>query len=249
MSSEMMDANAKYLKLGYVRANHASLAADAARKHWSHGEYLEKLIDGEVDARRQRALERRIALARFPVKKTLEQYRWDWPKKINEQQVRHLFRLGFVESGTNVIFVGGVGLGKSHLASALGYAACQAGHSVLFTTAVDAINNLVAAQAAHKLKAELAKYVCPAVLVLDEIGYLPLDKSGADLLFQIVSQRYERGSIVLTTNKAYKQWPSIFNNDAGITSAILDRLLHQAETVVIEGKSYRMKDQVVDPPI
>ncbi|MSU65375.1 MAG: hypothetical protein EXS38_04565 [Opitutus sp.] len=135
-------------------------------------------------------------------------------------------------------------IGKSHLAAALGYAACQHGHSVLFTTAVDAINNLVAAQAAHRLKAELNRYLAPAVLILDEIGYLPLDKAGADLLFQIISQRYERGSLIVTTNKAFKQWSSIFNNDAGITSAILDRLLHQAETVVIEGKSYRMKDQI-----
>ena len=137
--------------------------------------------------------------------------------------------------------------GKSHLAAALGYAACQHGHSVLFTTAVDAINNLVAAQAAHRLKTELNRYLAPAVLILDEIGYLPLDKAGADLLFQIISQRYERGSLIVTTNKAFKQWSSIFNNDAGITSAILDRLLHQAETVVIDGKSYRMKDQI-EPP-
>jgi len=249
MSTQQMDEYTKYLKLGFVRASHAELSTEAARKHWTHAEYLQRLLEGEVGARQQRALERRIALAHFPVKKTLEQYRWDWPKKINEQQVRHLFRMGFVASKTNVIFVGGVGLGKSHLASALGYAACQAGHTVLFTTAVDAINNLLAAQATHKLKAEIAKYVTPALLIMDEIGYIPMDKVGADLLFQIISQRYERGSIVLTTNKAYKHWPSIFNNDAGITSAILDRLLHQAETVVIEGKSYRMKDQVVDPPI
>lgn len=249
MSADLLDEHIKYLKLGYLRANHTELAADAARKHWTHAEFLQRLLGGEVASRQQRALERRIALARFPVKKTLDQYRWDWPKKLNEQQVRHLFRLGFIESKTNVIFVGSVGLGKSHLASALGYAACQAGHSVLFTTAVDAINQLVAAQSAHKLKTEMTKYLSPALLVLDELGYIPMDKVGADLLFQIISQRYERGSIILTTNKAYKQWPSIFNNDAGITSAILDRLLHQAETVVIEGKSYRMKDQVVDPPI
>jgi DNA replication protein DnaC len=194
--------------------------------------------------RQQRALERRVRAARFPVLKTFDQFRWDWPKKINQLQVQHLFRLGFIAQKTNVVFVGGVGLGKSHLASALGYAACQQGHSVLFTTAIDAINNLVAAQAAHRLKAELNRYLSPVLLILDEIGYLPLDKAGADLLFQIISQRYERGSLIVTTNKAFKQWPSIFNNDAGIASAILDRLLHQAETVVIEGKSYRMKDQI-----
>ena len=138
-------------------------------------------------------------------------------------------------------------MGKSHVATALGYEACQRGHAVLFTTAVDALNNLVAAQAAQRLKAELKRYLAPTVLVLDELGYLPLDKTGADLLFQVISQRYERGSLIITTNKAYKNWPEIFNHDAGITSAILDRVLHHAETVVIEGKSFRMKDQI-EPP-
>lgn len=248
MSSDEVKRSTEYLKLGYIGEHHAAMAADAARKHWSHGDYLQKLLDGEVATREQRALERRIAMARFPVKKTIDQYQWDWPKKINEQQVRHLFRMGFVQSKTNVIFVGGVGLGKTHLAAALGYAACQAGHSVLFESAVDAINNLLAAKSEQKLKREMARYVRPDVLILDEIGYLPLDKAGADLLFQIISKRYEQGSIILTTNKAYKQWPSIFNNDATIASAILDRLIHQSETVVIEGKSYRMKNRVEDPP-
>ncbi len=236
-----------YLKLGHVAEHHAALAQEAAAAAWSHLEFLQRLLDGECTVRQQRAVERRVRAARFPVLKTLDQFHWDWPKKINQLQVQHLFRLGFVAQKTNVIFVGSVGTGKTHLASALGYAACQQGHSVLFTTAIDAINNLVAAQAAHRLKAELNRYLSPATLILDEIGYLPLDKIGADLLFQIISQRYERGAIILTTNKAFKQWPSIFNNDAGITSAILDRLLHQAETVVIDGKSYRMKDQI-EPP-
>ena len=120
---------------------------------------------------------------------------------------------------------------------------------MLFTTAVDAINALVAAQAAHRLQVELKKYLAPAVLVLDEVGYLPLDKSGADLLFQIVNQRYERGSLIVTTNKAYKHWAGIFNNDAGITAAILDRLLHWATTVVIEGSSCRMKDRSSEEPL
>jgi len=114
---------------------------------------------------------------------------------------------------------------------------------VLFTTAIEVINNLTAAQKAGQLKQELNKYVRPQVLLVDELGFLPIDKKGADLLFQVLSQRYERGSIILSSNRAYKDWPEIFNNDATLTSAILDRLLHHAETVVIEGKSYRMKDR------
>jgi len=237
-----------YLRLNYVAENYEPLAKQAAEKRWPYADYLQRLIEGEYQRRQQRALERRVHAARFPVVKTLERFRWDWPSKINEMQVKNLFRLGFVEKKTNAIFVGSPGTGKSHLGTALGYEACQRGYSVLFTTAVDALNNLVAAHAAQRLKAELKKYLSPQLVILDEIGFLPLDKVGADLLFQIISGRYERGSIVITTNKAFKRWPEIFNNDATVTSAILDRVLHGAETVVIEGKSYRMKDQI-EPPL
>ena len=143
--------------------------------------------------------------------------------------------------------VGGVGLGKSHLAIALGHAACLQGHSVLFTTAVEAINSLAAAQAQSRLKAELKKFLAPSILVCDELGYLPIDKNGADLLFQIISGRYEKGSTIITTNQIYKHWSRIFNNDATITSAVLDRLLHHAETVIVEGKSYRTRDRIEEP--
>jgi DNA replication protein DnaC len=233
-----------YLRLPYLTENYDPLAKQAAEKKWPYADYLQHLLEGEYQRRQERALQRRVQAARFPVVKTLDRFRWDWPTKINELQVKNLFRLGFVEKKTNAIFVGSPGTGKTHLGIALAYEACQRGYSVLFTTAVDALNNLVAAHTAHRLKAELKKYLSPQLIVLDEIGFLPLDKVGADLLFQIISGRYERGSIVITTNKAFKRWPEIFNNDVTVTSAILDRVLHGAETVVIEGKSYRMKDQI-----
>jgi len=152
--------------------------------------------------------------------------------------------LAFIEERANAIFLAGVGLGKSHLSIALGHTACLRGHSVLFTTAIDAINTLAAAHSAGRLKSELNKYLKPRLLILDELGYLPIDKKGADLLFQIISGRYERGSLIITSNRAFKKWPEIFNNDSTLTSALLDRLLHHAETVVIEGTSYRMKDRI-----
>ena len=232
------------MRLHYLREHYAALAAEAAQKHWTHIDYLARLIDGETQVREQRGVQRRIAAARFPTIKLLDDFQWTWPKKINRAQVQNLFRLAFVPDKANVIFLGGVGLGKSHLASALGHAACLAGHSVRFTTAVDIINTLTAAQINHRLKVELKKFLSPAVLVIDEVGYLPIDKTGADLLFQVISQRYERGPIVLTTNQPYKSWAKLFNNDATLASAVLDRLLHHAETVIIEGKSYRMKDQI-----
>ena len=206
-------------------------------------EFLAQLIEDEVQYRQDRALQRRIKVARFPVIKTLETFQWNWPKKINRLLVQQLFQLPFLESHGNVIFLGGVGLGKTHLATALAYQACLQGYSVLFTSAVDAVNTLIAAQAAGRLKPQLQLYLKPRVLVIDEMGYLPIDKVGADLLFQIISQRYERGSIVLTSNRPYKQWAEIFNRDATLSSALLDRLLHHAETVVIEGSSYRMKER------
>lgn len=235
------------LRLLTVAEQYAALASEAAQKQWTHVDYLARLIEGEAQRRQELAIQRRIAAARFPCIKTLDQFDWNWPKKINRTQVQNLFRLAFLPDKGNVVFMGGVGLGKSHLAGALGYAACLAGHSVLFTTAVDIINTLTAAQAAHRLKAELKRLLAPRILCIDEVGYLPIDKTGADLLFQVISHRYERGSIVLTTNQPYKHWARIFNNDSTLTSAVLDRLLHHADTVVIEGKSYRMKDQIEAP--
>jgi len=239
-----LDEQLDYLKLRFMGQHYQELAKTAAVQKMSHEEYFEQLIRGEADLRWDNAIERRIRLARFPVVKTLEQFQWNWPEKINQIQVKHLFRLNFIVNKANAILLGGVGLGKTHLATALGYEACLRGYSVLFTTAVDVINSLSADQTAGQLKNGLKKYLKPSLLILDELGYLPIDKRGADLLFQVISKRYENGAVLLTSNRAYKDWPKIFNNDATLTSAILDRLLHHADTVVIEGKSYRMKEQV-----
>lgn len=237
-------AQLRYLKLPFILNHFDELSKQAAQQQWSHVDLLSRLIDGEAHERQERARARRVSLARFPVIKQLDGFDFTWPGKLNRAQIQELFRLKFIEDKANVIFVGGVGLGKSHLSIALGHAACLAGYSVLFATAIDIVNTLSAAQNAGRLAIELKKYLRPAVLLMDELGYLPIDKHGADLLFQVISQRYERGSIVLTTNKVFKNWPSIFNNDSTLTSAILDRVLHHAETVVIEGKSYRMKDRI-----
>lgn len=231
-----------YLKLPSIKAQYDDVARHAASKQWSHVDYLAELIHQEAEQKKDRTIQNRIKQARFPVLKTLDTFDWSWPKKINKPQIQNLFRLSFVKNKSNVVFVGGVGLGKTHLASALGYQACLMGHKVLFTSTIDAINSLIAAQKAGRLKQELKAHLKPSLLILDELGYLPIDKTGADLLFQIISQRYEQGAVIITTNKVFKDWPSIFNNDSTLTSALLDRLLHHTEPVVIEGKSYRMKD-------
>ncbi len=231
-----------HLKLPYIRENYESVATLAAQKQWSHVQYLSELARHESLLRHDKTIQRRIRMAKFPVIKTLDQFNWSWPRKINQAQTQNLFRLKFIEEKGNIIVIGPVGVGKTHIATALGYQACLKNHTVLFSSAIDIVNNLVAAQKAGQLKQELRKYLKPTLLIMDELGYLPIDKIGADLLFQIISQRYEQGAIIITTNRVFKDWPEIFNNDMTLTSALLDRLLHHTEPVVIEGKSFRMKD-------
>lgn len=238
-----LEKHLTYLKLSYIKENYASIAVAAARKEWTHTHFLSELIKQESGLRRDRMIQRRIRMAKFPVIKTLEQFNWSWPKKINRVQIENLFHLKFIEKKSNVIFIGPVGVGKTHIATALGYQACLKTHTVLFASAIDVVNNLVAAQRAGLLKQELKRYLKPSLLYIDELGYLPIDKTGADLLFQIISQRYEQGSMIITTNRVFREWPKIFNNDSTLTSALLDRLLHHIEAVVIEGDSYRMREE------
>lgn len=229
------------LRLGYVLEHCDELARDAAQSGMPHLEFLRRLIAGETGLRFEKLVARRVQQARMPFIRTLDQFRWDHPRKINRQQVQSLFSLDFIREKSNVVFIGGVGVGKTHLLLALANAACAAGHSVLFTTAASLVNNLTAAQMAGRLPQELRKYTSPALLACDELGFIPLDKAAADLLFQVVSERYERGSVLITTNRVYKEWPQTFNNDSVFTSALLDRLLHHSQTVIIEGDSFRMR--------
>jgi DNA replication protein DnaC len=231
------------LNLTTIAQHYEDLGREAARDGLCHVEYLRRLAEAEASARYERSVQRRTKAARLPVIKTLEQFDWSWPKKINRTQVQDLFRLRFVEQNINVVFIGGVGLGKTHFALALAHSACLNNVPTLFAQAVEIVNTLSAAQATNTLSKALKAYVTPRLLVVDELGYLPMDKRGADLIFQVISARYERGTTVITTNTVYKQWARIFNNDATLTTAILDRLVHHCETITIEGKSYRMKDK------
>jgi len=224
MKDDQLVTDLLYLKRPFFREYHQSLAKEAAEKNWTQLDFLSRLVEGEALRRKDRATQRRIQAAHFPVIKTLEQFNWTWPKKINRAHVQNLFRLSFLQDKANVIFMGGAGLGKTHLATALAYQGCLAGHTVLFTTAIDIVNTLTAAQSTHRLKAELKKYLSPSIVLVDELGYLPIDKTGADLLFQVFSQRYETRSTIVTTNQAYKNWAKVFNNDAIQSRQLADAL-------------------------
>jgi DNA replication protein DnaC len=231
------------LSLTTIAEHYEEMGQEAAREGRGPVDYLRRLAEAEDAARYERSVQRRTRAAHLPLIKTLEQFDWSWPTHINRAQVQDLFRLRFIEQHTNVVFIGGVGLGKTHLALALAYTACLHNVATLFASAVEIVNALSAAQATNHLSKALKAYVAPRLLVIDELGYLPMDKRGADLLFQVISARYEQSATLITTNMVYKQWPRIFDNDAILTTAILDRLVHHCETITLEGKSYRTKDQ------
>jgi DNA replication protein DnaC len=234
------------LKLGRLAETYREVLDEAARQNTPFLEVLSLLIAEEVTHRSQRALQRRIQQARLPQRKTLAEYDFSWPKKISKPKILRLFDCQFVQQHQCAVLIGKTGLGKSHLLNALGYTACEKEISVRWTRIVNLINDLTTAQINGTLEKALKNYLKPSLLLLDELGYLPIDKRGADLLFQVVAARYETGSIVLTTNRPFRDWGQIFDVDNTLATAMIDRLMHHGEALVIEGESYRMKDKQTD---
>ena len=234
------------LKLSYLLEHYSELLDEAARKNTSMLEVLAVLIGGEATARAEKAMQRRIGQAHLPRRKMLDEYDFSFPKRIPKQKVLRLFDCEFVAKHGCAVFVGGTGTGKSHLATALGYVACEKGIKVRFTRVIDMINVLTTAQINGTLERKLREYVRPDLLLLDELGYLPIDKRGADLMFQVVAARYESGSIVVTTNRKFREWGKIFDVDNTLATAMIDRLMHHGEAIVIEGKSYRTPEDLND---
>lgn len=238
-NTQLLKDQLQDLRLTYTLEHFETAAREAATAGLPHLEFLQRLIAGEAAQRFEKLVARRVREARMPFIKSLDQYDWTFPRKIDRTLVQTLHRLDFIRDKSNVIFAGSVGVGKTHLLLSLANTACAAGHSVRFTTAANIVNTLTAARIAGRLPHELRKFTTPALLAIDALGFFPLDKTAADLFFQVISERYERGAIVLTTNRAYKEWAITFNNDSVFTSALLDRLLHHSHTVVITGPSYR----------
>jgi DNA replication protein DnaC len=236
------------LKLLEIAKHYREVLDEAARKGSSMLEVLATLIGIEQTTRQQRALERRLRESRLPKPKTLAEYEFDFPKRVPKTAILRLFDCDFIPRHGCAVLIGPTGTGKSHLLTALGYTACERGYSVRYTRVVDMINHLTTAQINGLLGKSLKTYTRPSLLLLDELGYLPIDKRGADLLFQVVAARYESGSIVLTTNRVFREWGALFDVDNTLATALIDRLMHHGEALVIKGDSYRMKDKPSDPP-
>jgi DNA replication protein DnaC len=241
-----LDRDLAELKLAEIAKNYREVLDEAARKGSSLVELLALLFGMEQTARQQRALERRIREARLPKQKTVADYDFRFPKRIAKATIIRLFDCDFIERHECAVLIGPTGTGKSHLLTALGYTAAEHGYSVRYTRVVEMINQLTTAQINGLLGNTLKSYVRPGLLLLDELGYLPIDKRGADLLFQVVAARYEVGSIVLTTNRPFKEWGTLFDVDNTLATALIDRLMHHGEAIVIQGDSYRMKDKSSD---
>jgi DNA replication protein DnaC len=232
-------------KLGlHSMATHFETEADrAAKSEMAYTAYLARLVELELADKADRSINARIARARFPVLRTLEEFDFGFQPGLAAARVRELAHLAFLDSATNVVFIGGPGVGKTHLAIALALKAGAARRSVLFTAAADLLDQLVAAEVSHTLGPLLSQLRRLDLLVVDELGYLPMDGRRANLFFQLVAARYTRGSLVITSNVPFDGWGKLLGDDV-LAAAILDRLLHQSEIFAINGPSYRLKDKL-----
>jgi DNA replication protein DnaC len=241
MSDTSLHRRLRVLGLQGVAGELDDLVALATKKRWGPTQMLEHVADIEERERSRRGLERRLSRSHLGLFKTIADYDWNWPTKIDRPLVEAAVGLHFLGAARNVVLVAPQGLGKTMIAQNIAHQAIVQGHSVLFTTAAQMLLDLGGQESSRALESRLKHYAKQSLLVVDEVGYLAFDNRNADLLFQVVSRRYERKSLVLTTNLAFKDWPTVFPN-ATCATALIDRVIHHADVIGIEGKSYRLRE-------